>query len=114
MPRVKRGVMHVKNRRNLLKKTKGYKWGRKSKMRQATTAAMKAGAHSYQARRVKKRDARRLWNIKINAGVRPLGLTYSKLIDKLTTKKVLLDRKVLADLAENHPTVFAKIVEAVK
>ncbi len=114
MPRVKRGTIHAKRRRNLLKKVKGYKWGRKSKVRQARPAMLKAGVYAYRDRRVKKRTFRRLWNIKINAGARANGTTYSKLINALKAANISLDRKVLAQIAEHKPAVFSKIVEATK
>jgi len=112
MPRVKSGKTHLKKRRKILKQAKGYKLGRKKLIKQAKTAITKAGAHAYQDRRLKKRNARRLWNIKINAAVRALGLTYSKFIHQLKTKKITLDRKSLADLAENHPKIFKKLVKS--
>ena len=111
MSRVKRGTQHTKHRRNILKKTKGFKWGRKKLIKQAKTAVTKAGAHAYRDRRVKKRTARALWQIKINAAARENGTTYSKLIAALTKGKVALDRKILAAIAERHPAVFAKIVK---
>ena len=114
MPRVKRGTMHTKTRRNLLSKTKGYRWGRKSKVKFARVAALKAGAYAYRDRRNKKRTMRRLWQLKINAGVRPLGLTYSKLIHGLAKNKIELDRKIMADLAEHNPETFKAVVEKVK
>lgn len=114
MPRVKRGTTHTKKRRNILKKTKGYMWGRKSKLRLAKVAALKAGAYAYRDRRNKKREMRRLWQIKINAGARILGTTYSKLINGLGKAEIKLDRKILADLAENNPETFKAVVEKVK
>lgn len=114
MPRVKRGTQHVKRRRNLLQKTKGYKWGRKSKIRLARPAALKAGQYAYRDRRTKKRDFRRLWTLKINAGARALGTTYSRFINALKTKNIELDRKSLAYLAEHKPAVFKNVVEATK
>lgn len=114
MPRVKRGTQHTKRRRNLLSKVKGFKWGRKSKIRLARPAALKAGAYAYRDRRNKKRAFRRLWNTKINAAARANETTYSQFINALKQANIELDRKVLADLAENHPDVFAKIVEATK
>jgi len=114
MPRVKRGTQHTKRRKTLLAKTKGYKWGRKNKIRQAKTAVLKAGAYAYRDRRNKKRSFRRLWNIKINAGARENGTTYSKLIAALKGANIELDRKILANLAENHPETFTKVVEATK
>lgn len=105
--------MHVKGRRNLLKKVKGYKWGRKKLIKLAKTAQTKAGAHAFMDRRKKKRTNRGLWQIKINAFVREQGLSYSRFIDALKKNKIELDRKVLADLAVNNKKVLAKIVEEV-
>lgn len=114
MPRVKRGTIHVKTRKKLRKEAKGYKWGRKNTIRQAKTAVKKAGAHAFVGRRDKKADFRALWQIKISAFVREFGLNYSKFINRLKVNKVELDRKVLADLAENNKKVMAVIVEEVK
>lgn len=114
MPRVKRGTTHVKKRRKLLKSVKGYRWGRKNLIRLAKTASTKAGAHAFVDRRKKKRTARALWQIKINALVREHGLSYSKFIGFLKKKKIELDRKILADLAENNKKVLIKIVEEIK
>lgn len=114
MARVKRGVMHAKRRKNLLKFTKGYRWGRKSKIKLAKTAASKAGKYAFAHRRDKKADFRALWHIQINAAVRPLGLSYSKFMDLLKKNKIELDRKILAQLAREYPAVFQKLVEAVK
>ena len=114
MPRVKRGTIHTKRRKNLLKAVKGYKWGRKSKIRLARPAMLKAGSYAYRDRRNKKRTFRRLWNIKINAGARANGTTYSKLINALKLANITLDRKVLAELAEKKPAVFSKVVESAK
>lgn len=112
--RVKRGVAHVKHRKYILKAAKGFKWGRKNQIRKAKTAITKAGRHAYKHRRLKKRDARALWQIRINAAVREHGLSYSKFIHLLKVKKVELDRKVLSQLAAEQPKVFAAIVAAVK
>ncbi len=114
MPRVKRGTTHVKRRKRLLKTTKGYHWGRKKKIRLAKPAQLKAGVYAYRDRRTKKREFRKLWQIKINAAVRQEGLTYSKFIDLLKKNKIELDRKILADLAENHPKIFKAVVKEVK
>ena len=114
MPRVKRGTTHLKRRRQLLKRVKGFHLGRKNLVKLATTADTKAGQHAYRDRRKKKRVSRRLWNIKINAAARQNGLTYSKVINKLQINKINLDRKTLADLAEFHPAVFKKIVSTLQ
>ena len=114
MPRVKRGTQHVKRRKNLLKRVKGFKWGRKSKIRLARPAMLKAGSYAFRDRRAKKRTFRALWTLKINAAIREHGLSYSRFIDLLKKANVAIDRKILAVLAEKHPAVFAKIVETVK
>lgn len=111
MTRVKRGTISVKRRRNVLKQTKGFRWGRKSKERQAREALLHAGVHRFNDNRKKKRVRRTLWSIKINAGARTNGMTYSKLIHALKTKNIELDRKILSNLAENHPLVFKQITE---
>lgn len=109
--RVKRGVAHVKHRKNLLKKVKGFRWRRKSSIRLAGQAMIRAGQHAYRHRKLKKRDFRALWQIRIGAAARQHGLSYSQLIHKLTTAKIGLDRKVLSDLAATQPEVFADIVK---
>lgn len=114
MPRVKRGVMHSKRRKNLLKTTKGFQRGRKKLIKLAKTAAVKAGANAYKDRKVKKRTARALWQVRLNAAVRPFELSYSKFIAGLKVAKIELDRKVLSELANKDPKAFAKIVEKVK
>lgn len=112
MPRVKRGTQHVKRRRNLLARVKGYRWGRKSKIRLARPAMLKAGVHAYEDRRHKKRSFRQLWTININAAARMNGTTYSRFIDGLKKAGIIVDRKIMATLADKFPTVFTKIVEA--
>lgn len=112
--RIKRSVTHRRRRKALLKQVKGYRWRRKSTIRLGRQALFKAGQHAYRDRRRKKREFRQLWQIRINAAVRPHGLSYSRFIDRLKKKGVILDRKVLADLAVNDPQSFAAIVEHVK
>lgn len=114
MPRVKRGTSHVKRRKKLLKRTKGYRWGRKNLIKAAKTAVLKAGVHAYVDRKKKKRTARALWHIKINAFAREHGLSYSKLINLLKKNKIELDRKILADFAVNNKNVLSKIIEEIK
>ncbi len=114
MPRVKRGTQRTKKRAKLLKEVKGFKWGRKNITRLAKTASTKAGARAYVGRKLKKRDARRLWQIKINAAVRTHGMSYSRFIDALKKASVDLDRKILADLAVSNKRVFKNIVETVQ
>ncbi len=114
MPRVKRGTIHNKTRKKILQKTKGFKWGRKNLIKAAKTAAVKAGAYAYRDRRNKKRDQRRRWQIKLNAAAREHGLSYSRLIDKLTKAKITINRKVLSELAEKHPKIFTEIIKKIK
>lgn len=114
MSRVKRGTIHTKKRRKLLKQVKGYKWGRKNLIRLAKTAATKAGAHAYVDRKKKKRNNRGLWQIKINAFVRKYDLSYSQFIYLLKRNKVNLDRKILADLAVKNKKILEKIITLVK
>ncbi|MCX6779369.1 MAG: 50S ribosomal protein L20 [Candidatus Magasanikbacteria bacterium] len=111
MSRVKRGKSHLKHRKNILKQTKGYKWGRKSKITLAKTAIAKAGVNAYRDRRNKKRTFRALWQVKINAAARLNGTTYSKLIDKLAKSGVKLDRKVLSVIAVKYPEVFTALTK---
>ncbi len=113
MVRIKRGTISLKRRRNVLKQTKGYKWGRKSKERAAKEAIFHAATHAFQDKRKKKRVFRKLWQIKINAAVRPLEVSYSRFIDMLKKAEVGLDRKILSQLAEHKPEVFKKVVEEV-
>ena len=114
MPRVKRGKNATKKRERLLKYTKGFRWGRKSKERAAKEALLHAWTHAFRGRKEKKRVYRELWNVRINAAARAEGITYGKLIAALHKKNVKLDRKILADLATNEPAVFKKIVEFAK
>lgn len=114
MPRVKRGMTHVKKRRKLLKAVKGYKWGRKNLIKVAKTARTKAGAHSYVDRRKKKRVMRSLWQIKINAFVREYGLSYSRFINLLKVNKIEVDRKILADLAVSNKETLIALINKIK
>lgn len=111
MPRVKRAVGANKRRKNLLKHTKGFMWTRKSKYRQAKEALLHAWSFQFADRKKKKRNFRRLWQIKINAAARENGLSYSKLISQFKRAEIELDRKILADIAQNKPAIFKKIIE---
>ena len=114
MARVKRGTLRTKKRHLILAKTKGYMWGRKSKVRLAKIAILKAGSYAYRDRRAKKRSMRQLWNVNLNAALRERGSKYSSFISALKKAGIALDRKILTDLAENHPKIFDKVLEAVK
>ena len=112
--RIKRGVNAVKKRRKILKLAKGY-FGSKSKLyRIARQAVMKSLAYSYVGRKAKKRDFRKLWIARINAGCRLNGLSYSKFIHGLNLAGITLNRKVLADMAINDAQGFAALCESVK
>ncbi|QQR61302.1 50S ribosomal protein L20 [Candidatus Uhrbacteria bacterium] len=112
MPRVKRGTHRIKRRKNILARTKGMMWGRKSKITLAKTAATKSGRNAYVGRKLKKRDNRGLQQMRINAAARLNGTIYSKFMDSLKKRNIELDRKVLAEIAMKHPEVFAKLVKA--
>ncbi len=114
MTRVKRGVQKRKRKKKIIKEAKGFKWGRKSKYKAAKEALMHARTYAYRDRRTKKREFRRLWQIRINAACRQEGISYSKFINALKKNKIELDRKILATLAKDHPEIFKKIVEKVK
>ncbi len=114
MSRVKRGKHHLIRRKHLLKHVKGYMWGRKSKIKLAKIAFLKAGSYAYRDRRNKKRDLRGLQIIKIGAATKLNGLSYSKFINNLKKANIELDRKILAVLAERHPAVFNKILDHVQ
>lgn len=116
MARVKKGVNALKTRRNILKQVKGYRFGRSNKERQAYEAISHAGAYAFAHRRDKKGDMRRLFNVRINAGLDVAGstLSYSKLMGALKKKNITLDRKILSQIAVENPTVFKKIVASVQ
>src|SRR3989344_3368112 len=112
MPRARKGTDTIKKRSKLLRQVKGYRWNRKSKIRRARQALLKAWTYSYRDRKNRKRDKRGLWQIKINAASREGGITYSQLMGALKKKEIKLDRKILADLAENEPEVFRSILQS--
>ncbi len=115
MTRVKRGTTAHAKREKILKLTKGFKWGRKSKEKAAKEALLHGLSRMFRGRKEKKRTTRRLSQVKINASARLEGINYSSLISALKKKNIIINRKVLADLAENEPATFKKIVsEATK
>ena len=114
MPRVKRGTIKNKSRKNTLAQVKGYRFGRSKKKREANTAIAHAGTHAFNHRKDKKANFRRLWNVKINGEARKYDLSYSRLIDGLNKKNIGLNRKMLADLAENAPEAFKRVIDAIK
>lgn len=114
MPRVKKGVHAIKRRRSILKAAKGYRFGRSKKEKEAKVAIRKAGVYAFAHRRDKKNDFKRLWNIKISAAFKPMGMSFSKATGNLKKKEVKLNRKMLAELAQNQPEVFNKVAEMAK
>jgi large subunit ribosomal protein L20 len=111
MTRVKRGTTASKRRKNVLSQAKGFRWGRKNKYKQAKEALAHAYTYAYRDRKVKKREKRQLWQAQINAAARLNEMTYSKLMDKLHKNNVEIDRKILAQLAQEYPDIFEKIVK---
>ena len=114
MPRVKRGVGARKKRRKILEQAKGY-WGLKStNYRYAKEQVEHSLVYAYRDRKVRKRQFRRLWIVRINAAARDNGLSYNQLINGLHRAEIELDRKVLADLAVKDPAAFTKVAERAK
>ena len=114
MPRSVNNVASKKKKKKIMKMAKGYFGRRKNVWTVAKNAVEKGLQYAYRDRRNKKRNFRALWITRINAGARNHGLSYSQLIGKLHSNNIELNRKVLADLAMNHPEAFKKIVEKVK
>jgi large subunit ribosomal protein L20 len=114
MTRVKRGVMTHKRHKNILAMAKGYRRMNGNVYSRVRNAVMKAGQNAYIGRKAKKRNFRRLWTVRINNAVRPLGMNYSGFIHGMYTKRVGLNRKVLSNMAISHPQVFEQVVAFVK
>ena len=114
MARVKRGVTAHAKHKKVLRAAKGFYGRRKNTIRVAKQAVEKANQYAYRDRKRRKRTFRALWIQRLNAAVRPFGLTYSRLIDGLSRADILVDRKVLSDLAIREPAAFQAIVEKAK
>ena len=114
MPRAKGGAKTRQRRKKVLKKAKGYFGGRRKLYRSAAETVLRAGAFAYRDRRQKKRRARSLWIVRINAACRMAGLSYSAFMNGLKKAGILLDRKVLAELAVRDPAGFGKLAETAK
>lgn len=112
--RIKRGVTAVKKRRKILKSAKGYFGLKSTNYRIARQAVMKSGNYAYIGRRLKKRDMRKLWIARINAGARANGLSYSKLMHGLKVANIDLNRKSLAEIAVSDAETFTKLAETAK
>jgi large subunit ribosomal protein L20 len=114
MPRSVNAVASRRRRKKILKLARGY-WGSRSKVYTIAKNTVEKGLqYAYRDRKVKKREFRALWIQRINAGTRQYGISYSQFIGKLAAKNIGLNRKVLADLAMNHPEAFKAIVDTVK
>ena len=114
MPRVKIGVTAHKRHKKILKLAKGFKGARSRIFKVANTAVMKALKYSYRDRRVRKRNMRRLWIVRINAAVRAQGMSYSRFVSACKKADILVNRKMLADLAVNDKEAFDVLVETAK
>ena len=111
MPKAKNNVASRKRRRKILKQSKGY-WGARGNVYTVAKNAVEKGlVHAYRDRKVKKRIYRSLWITRINAAVRTHGMSYSKFINALESKGVIINRKVLANLAVDNPDAFAELVK---
>ncbi|WP_177419709.1 50S ribosomal protein L20 [endosymbiont of Lamellibrachia barhami] len=114
MPRVKRGVQAHARHKKVLDEAKGYYGARRKIYRVAKQAVIKAGQYAYRDRRQKKRQFRALWIVRINAGARDNGLSYSRMINGLNIAEIEIDRKMLADLAVHDKPAFAALAEKAK
>lgn len=114
MPRAKRGVKARRRRNKILKAAKGFMGARRRLYRQAAMTVRRAWRYAYRDRKVRKREFRALWIIRINAAARQCGVSYSKLMNWLKVANVDVDRKVLADLAVRDFATFNKVVDSVR
>ncbi len=114
MARIKKGVNAHKKHKKILKLAKGFKGGRSKLFRPANEVVMKAMAHAYVGRKLKKRDYRKLWIQRINAGARANGLSYSKFMNGLKVAEININRKMLSEMAIYDPEGFTTLVEKAK
>jgi large subunit ribosomal protein L20 len=114
MARVKRGVIAHARHKKVLAKTKGYYNARGNVFRAAKQQMIKSGQYAFRDRRVRKREFRALWIVRINAAARMFGLSYSRMIDGLNRASLAIDRKVLADIAVHDIAAFGKLCEQAK
>ena len=111
MPRVKRGFKARRRRNRILNQAEGYFGGRKNRHRQAVEVVRHAWEYGYISRKLKKRDFRRLWIARINAAARSVGTSYSRLVSALKKASVVLDRKILSDMAIHDPQSFTAVAK---
>ncbi len=114
MARIKRGITSRRRHKKIISLAKGYKWLRKNVFKLAKQAVVKAGINAYRDRKLKKRTFRSLWISRISSGLLKHDINYSRFIFKLQGKNVLINRKMLADLAAQHTEVFDKVVDFVQ
>jgi len=114
MPRANSSIPRHRRHRKIIKQAKGYYGARSRTFKSAKDAVIRAGLYAYRDRRQRKRQFRRLWIIRINAACRLNGMSYSTFINALNTKRIELNRKILADLAVRDPQAFADLVNSVK
>ena len=114
MSKVNRGVIKNKKRKKILKLTKGFKGHYSKKEKFAKEALLHAFKHSYEDRKKKKRVFRKLWQIRINAAARAHNLNYSKFINMLKRKNIIINRKIIAQIAKDHQNIFSRLVDYVK
>lgn len=114
MARVKGGITTKRKHKKVLNLAKGYWMTRSKQIKKAKEAVLHAGQYAYDGRKIKKRDMRTIWIVRLNAAVRSFGISYSSFVSKLKEKNVGIDRKILSQMATEQPKMFAKIVEKVK
>lgn len=114
MAHIKRGMVSRRKHRKLLSLAKGYRQNRSRNVKQAKEAVLHAGAYAFHGRKLKKRNFRALWNVKISQAVKLNGLSYSVFMNKLKKEKIELDRKILSSLVTEDPATFKSIVDSVK
>ena len=112
--RVKTGTVRKAGHKKVLKAAKGFWMTRHKRYKVAHEAVMHAGKYAFIGRRLKKRDLRQIWIVRINAALKPFNIRYSAFIKMLKNRQIILDRKILSDLAVNHPEAFKTVVEAAK
>src|SRR5271167_2252806 len=114
MPRIKRGFKARRRRNRILNQAEGFFGGRKNRFRQAVEVVRHAWEYGYISRKLKKRDFRRLWITRINAAARINGMSYSRLVSGLKRAKIVLDRKILSDLAVRDADTFRRFAEVAR
>ena len=114
MTRIKRSVQKRARRKKIIKRAKGFISHRKTNFRAANEAVWHAGKHAFRGRKERKREFRRLWTMRINAGAREMDLSYSRLMGELKKKNIALNRKMLSELAARFPEAFKQVIEAAK